>query len=175
LTGPFLTQTPLGGNTPSSGGSPVSTNGNGFPRVKAKLGFWDDIKTFQWIIKPASSFKILVFFVILWANWAALAPYVATSLSNPFESLLFISHRVPSSPPDDARYQKGYLDLVFIAYHIVFFSFLRQFITVTLCRPVARYFGIRKQGKIDRFGEQGYALVYFAVMGAWGYVSLLPC
>ena len=26
---------------------------------------------------------------------------------------------------------------------------------------------------MDRFGEQGYALIYFAVMGAWGVVCQL--
>ncbi|EIW79356.1 longevity assurance proteins LAG1 LAC1 [Coniophora puteana RWD-64-598 SS2] len=169
LTGPFMTQTPLGGNTPSSDGSPVSTNGDGFPSIKTKPGFWDDIKTFRWIVNPASSFKILFFFVILWANWEVLAPYVAPSLSNPFEPLLFISHQVPSSLSDDPRYQKGYLDLVFVAFHIVFFCFLRQVITITIGHPAAKYFGIRKHAKVDRFGEQSYAVVYFAVMGAWGY------
>lgn len=86
---------------------------------------------------------------------------------------MFISHRVPSSSDDDPRYQKGYLDLVFIAYYIVFYSFVRQTITQTLCRPIARYFGIKKQTKLDRFGEQGYALVYFSLVGAWGLVSFL--
>ncbi|KAJ7796475.1 TLC domain-containing protein [Mycena olivaceomarginata] len=28
--------------------------------------------------------------------------------------------------------------------------------------------GVSKQGKIERFGEQGYAVVYFAGMGMWG-------
>jgi very-long-chain ceramide synthase len=85
---------------------------------------------------------------------------------------MFISHPVPSSSDDDPRYQKGYLDLVFIGYYIVFYSFVRQIITQTLCRPLGRYFGIKKQAKLDRFGEQGYALVYFSLVGAWGMVSL---
>lgn len=121
----------------------------------------------------ASALKLLLIPMFLYINWELLAPYVAkdTSSSNPFAPLLFLSHRVPTSSPDDPRYAKGYLDLLFIAYYIVFFSFVRQTITISLCRPLARYFGIRKQAKLDRYGEQGYALVYFAILGAWGIVS----
>ena len=123
-------------------------------------------------MKIASSLKILLAVVALWANWELLAPYVAKDLPNTFAPLLFISHRIPTSSLDDPRYQKGYLDLVFIAYYIVFWSFIRQSITIYLCRPVARYFGIKRATKLDRFGEQGYAVIYFAVMGAWGVVCL---
>jgi acyl-CoA-dependent ceramide synthase len=121
-------------------------------------------------MRLVSSFKLLMIPVILYLNWEVLAPYVAQDISNPFRPLLRLSHRVPSSDPD-VRYAKGYLDLVFIAYHIIFFSFVRQVITVNLCRPIARYFGMKRVTKLDRFGEQGYAFVYFAVMGIWGCVS----
>ncbi len=122
--------------------------------------------------KKGSSLKILLLVVVLWANWEILAPYVSKDLPNPFTPLLFISHYIPSSSPDDPRYQKGYLDLVFVAYHIVLWSFVRQSITIYICRPIARYFGIKKAAKLDRFGEQAYAVIYFAVMGAWGVVRL---
>ncbi|THG99308.1 hypothetical protein EW026_g3008 [Hermanssonia centrifuga] len=114
--------------------------------------------------------------VVLWLNWQFLAPYVAEGQPNPVDPLLFISHQVPSSPPDDPRYQKGYLDLVFIAYYIIFWSFIRQSITLYICRPVAIWFGIRKEAKLDRFGEQAYAVLYFAFNGFWGFhiMSQLP-
>lgn len=89
---------------------------------------------------------------------------------NPFAQFFLLSHRVPSSSADDPRYQKGWSDLVFIAYYVVFWSLIRQAINTKVLLPIARYFGIRKEQKLDRFGEQGYALVYFGVMGAWGYV-----
>ena len=112
---------------------------------------------------------------MLWANWEILSPYVPSDVPNPFRPLLFISHRVPSSPETDPRYQKGYLDLVFIAYYIVFWSFVRQTITSYL-RPLARWFGVKKQAKVDRFGEQGYAILYFSFTGLWGLriMSQLP-
>jgi acyl-CoA-dependent ceramide synthase len=68
-------------------------------------------------------------------------------------------------------YAKSYADLLFIAYYIVFFSFVRQLIAVKACRPIAKYFRLKRE-KIDRFGEQGYALVYFMVFGTWGLVSV---
>lgn len=107
----------------------------------------------------------------MYINWEILAPFVAKGQANPFEPFLFLSHRIPTSSPEDPRYAKGYLDLVFVAYHVIFFSFVRQTITISLCWPLARYFGIKKQAKLDRFGEQGYALIYFAALGAWGVVS----
>ncbi|KAF8883686.1 TLC domain-containing protein [Infundibulicybe gibba] len=89
-------------------------------------------------IRPSSSIQIL-FLLVLYASWDFLAPYLAS----------------------------GY-DLVFIAYNIVFFSLFRQVVAVKISRRVAGYFGIKKEAKLERFGEQGYALVYFAIFGAWG-------
>ncbi|EGO01873.1 hypothetical protein SERLA73DRAFT_120521 [Serpula lacrymans var. lacrymans S7.3] len=171
-----MAQTPIGSNTPDSNGSPVSLKGSGFNHTKHAEGFLADLKSARWVVEPASSLKLLMIPVILYLNWHFLSPYVSPNSPNPFEPMLFISHRVPSSPDDKPLYAKGYFDLLFIAYYVIFFSFLRQFITIIISQPVARYFGIRKQGKLDRFGEQGYALVYFAVMGAWGLriMSQLP-
>ncbi|KAH9943467.1 TLC domain-containing protein [Epithele typhae] len=129
-----------------------------------------------WIVVPISSLKMLLVVVACWANWQILAPYVGQSIANPFAPLLFISHRIPTSSEDDPRYQKGWLDLAFITYYVIFWSFVRQTITIHLCHPCARYFGIKKAAKLDRFGEQGYALIYFAIMAAWGVrvMSQLP-
>lgn len=102
----------------------------------------------------------------LYALWATLLK----SQPNPFESMLFISHRVPESTDDDPRYAKGWLDLLFIAYHVIVFSFIRQFTILNIILPIARYLGIRKQAKLDRFGEQGYAMLYYGTMGFWGTV-----
>ena len=123
------------------------------------------------ILYTASSIQLLLIPFILYVNWELLALYVAQGRSNPFEPFIFISHHIFTSSPDDPRYAKGYLDLVFVAYYIIFFSFVRQTITISFCWPVARYFGIKTQSKLNRFGEQGYAVIYFAAMGIWGIVS----
>jgi acyl-CoA-dependent ceramide synthase len=101
------------------------------------------------------------------------APYfgVARGQENPFAKFFLLDGRVPSSPSDDPLFRKTYWDFAFIAYYVVFFSFVRQCITVNISTPVARYFGLRKEAKIDRFGEQNYAFWYFMVSGASGVVS----
>ncbi|GLB33906.1 putative TRAM, LAG1 and CLN8 homology domains containing protein [Lyophyllum shimeji] len=161
LTGPFLPQTPLDSLTPRSA-SPVVPNG----KVWASLPIspW-----LRWAVRPASAFKLLLVPVVLFVNWELLSPYLAPGLENPFACFFLLSGHVTTSSAEDPRYAKTYLDLVFLAYHIVFFSLVRQLIAVKLCTPIARYFGLKREAKIDRFGEQGYALVYFAIFGAWGY------
>ncbi|KAI0773441.1 longevity assurance proteins LAG1 LAC1 [Irpex lacteus] len=171
LAGAFRPQTPLDSHHPNT---PLTKNG-GTSRTKSR-GFWDDITSTRWVVVPTSSLKLLVIVVLLWSNWEILTPLVAKDIPNPFAPLLFISHKVPTSSPEDPRYQKGYLDLVFIAFYVVFWSFIRQSITLWFLRPLAKWFGIRRELKLDRFGEQGYAVAYFAFTGLWGWriMSQLP-
>ncbi|ESK96073.1 hypothetical protein Moror_7418 [Moniliophthora roreri MCA 2997] len=170
LTGPFLPQTPLGSSTPLRTRSPVNKT-----PPRPPVSPW-----LSWAVEPVSALKVLVIPLILYINWELLSPVLteyifpqfgleSPRISNPFASFFLLSNPVKSSPPEDLRYAKSYFDLLFIAYHIVFFSFVRQVITISLCRPLAKRFGIRKETKLDRFGEQGYAVVYFLIMGAWGY------
>lgn len=91
------------------------------------------------------------------------------SLPNPFTPFIFISHLVPDSDPADLRYQKGWLDLLFLAYHVFFYSFVRQVLAVKISHRIAEHFGVKKV-KRDRFGEQVYAVIYFLINGLWGYV-----
>jgi acyl-CoA-dependent ceramide synthase len=65
-------------------------------------------------------------------------------------------------------YLKAPGDPALLAYSVVLFPFLRLVLSHTLFPMLARRWGIRKAGKVARFGEQGYAVVYFAVVGAWG-------
>ncbi|KAI0092015.1 longevity assurance proteins LAG1 LAC1 [Irpex rosettiformis] len=163
LAGAFRPQTPLDTQSPATPLTKSRIGGAGKPE-----GFWNDLTSLRWVIVPTSSLKLLIIAVLLWSNWEILTPFIAKGLYNPFEPLLFISHRVPTSSIDDPRYQKGCLDLVFVAFYVVFWSFVRQSITLWLLKPLARRFGIRKELKLDRFGEQGYAVVYFAFTGLWG-------
>jgi very-long-chain ceramide synthase len=108
--------------------------------------------------------------LILYFNWKVFTPLINPSLPNPFRPLIFISHEAPESTPDSPKYNKGPLDFLFVAYYVIFFSFVRQVITVNVFHRVGRYFGLRKPAKLDRVGEQGYAIIYFGIMGAWGVV-----
>ncbi|KAJ8580358.1 hypothetical protein M405DRAFT_802109, partial [Rhizopogon salebrosus TDB-379] len=118
LTGPFMDQTPVGSDTESSN-SPVSTPTRSLLGAKMKQGLWTDLLTARWVVNPVSSFKLLMIPIILYTNWELLAPYIAPDLPNPMAPLIFISYHIPSSSDDDPRYAKGYLDLVFLAFHIV--------------------------------------------------------
>lgn len=70
--------------------------------------------------------------------------------------------------PHFLRYGKGWLDLCFIAFYVVVFSFLRQFLTLHVFRPLAHRLGIRTEAKLNRFAEQGYGFVYWGIAGAVG-------
>lgn len=135
---------------------------------------------FAWPLLPqytlnyflGSALKLLLLPIILYANWELVSPYVKTDTLNPFGNFFLLSGLVPDSKPDDPRYQKTYWDLGFLAYHVVFFSFVRQSLLFYLSRPLAKYFGLKRESKVDRFGEQTYALLYFLTMGLWGFVSV---
>ncbi|KAJ3976247.1 longevity assurance proteins LAG1 LAC1 [Lentinula raphanica] len=171
LAGPFLPQTPVGSLTPERSAS---------PNVKLRHQPRHVNSYLRWAVIPAASLKVLLVPSILYVNWELVSPflvqfipqgndYFSSELSNPFAPFFLLAHRVPSSTDKDPRYQKGWSDLIFIAYYVVFWSLIRQSLTIYVFKPLARYFGIKKEQKLDRFAEQGYAMVYFAVMGAWGY------
>ncbi|KAI0053567.1 longevity assurance proteins LAG1/LAC1 [Auriscalpium vulgare] len=180
LTGPFLPQTPLDAldspfdvpapRIPSPPrAKPLFASKNGTPTSE---GLLRDLRTWRWVVVPSSSLKLLLIPVVLHLQWILITPLVLPDAPpSPFAPMLFISHPTPSPTGDDVndpRYRKGYLDLVFLAYHIILWSFVRQLITIRLCRPVAQYFGLKKETKLERFGEQGYAMIYFAFFGLWG-------
>ncbi|KAI0268253.1 TLC domain-containing protein [Gloeopeniophorella convolvens] len=173
LTGPFVPPTPL--DTPSRKVSP-SFKQDWTPKSR---GLWNDLKTGRWVVVPSTSLKLVLLPVFLHINWVVFTPLIyGHAIESPFAPLLFISYPTPS-PTDDAtdpRYRKGWLDLVFVAYHVVFFSFVRQFVVFKICYPLSQYFGIRKERVLARFGEQGYAIIYFSFFGIWGLrvMSLLP-
>ncbi|KAJ7644087.1 longevity-assurance protein 1 [Roridomyces roridus] len=172
----LLPQTPDGSVTPVRASSPVGT--------RRKISPW-----LRWVVQPVQSFKLLLIPLVLYINWelftpqlqAAIAPLAPSlihdgRLANPFAGIFLLSHRIPESDPSDPRYAKGWFDLAFLAYYVVFFSCFRQLVTINTFGPIAKYFGLKKEAKIDRFGEQGYALVYFALSGFWGFrvMSQLP-
>ncbi|KAJ2920100.1 hypothetical protein MD484_g341, partial [Candolleomyces efflorescens] len=166
LAGPFLPQTPLASTTPSRTGSPVASTG--FLSASRRVPPW----WLQWATNPYTALKLLITPVVLCLNWHFVTPYVAPAgIPNPFAPIFLLSGHIPDSSPEDPRYAKTYSDLVFLAYYIVFFSFVREYLAIKVARPLGRYFGLRKEAKLDRFAEQFYALVYFTFFGTWGYVS----
>ena len=111
---------------------------------------------------------------------AVLSAYAANPTpSNPFYSAVFLSYPLPpshphipahahsdSSPP--VYYGKGGRDFAFVAFYIIVLSFTREFLMQRLIRPLAIWNGIRSRGKQNRFMEQVYTAMYFAVFGPLG-------
>jgi len=111
---------------------------------------------------------------VLYLLWAAIAPLIIGQPArdyNPFASVFLLTGHIPSSSEDDPRYAKTWADLLFVAYYIIFFSFLRQILAVNIANIIGRHYDIPKR-KFERFGEQLHALFYFSITGSVGYVSL---
>lgn len=119
----------------------------------------------------ALSFKMLLFPLVLSLNWKLLAPYFSPGVENPF-AIFMLPGYVRTSSPSDPLYRKSWWDIPFIAYYIIIFSFFRESLALKVSRPLAKYFGIRNVTKTDRFAEQTYALIYWSIFGAWGYVRV---
>ncbi|KAJ7245926.1 TLC domain-containing protein [Mycena haematopus] len=133
-----------------------------------------------WAVSPASALRILALPPLLAIPSYFLLP---STIPNPFTPFFLLSHAAPfpatrpnasTSPDPSVRvYIKGPLDLLFIAYAVVLFSFLRLVLTHEAFPALARRLGMTKRTKVERFGEQGYQVVYFATFGGWGIYNLL--
>ncbi|KAI5833839.1 longevity assurance proteins LAG1/LAC1 [Schizophyllum commune Tattone D] len=158
-----------GNNTPRSG-SPAY--------FKKKPAPYEQASWFmKWAVDPVAAFKVLITPVLGYVAYEATASAgVSLPFPNPFAPFLFVQHRVPGSPDSDPRYQKGVLDFVLIVYYIVFWSLCRILIAGRLFTRIGRFYGLKKEGKLDRVGEQGYAIVYYTASGLWGLriMSQLP-
>ncbi|KIJ56811.1 hypothetical protein M422DRAFT_238409 [Sphaerobolus stellatus SS14] len=175
LTGPFQPPTPSGGMTPASRPSSPSIRFRPIAKLSVKPdGLWSDLKTMRWMRVPASSLKMIIYPIILYANFYFLQRFnlIPAHIQNPVEPFLFISHRVPGSPDSDPRYQKGYFDILFVLYYIIVWSFARQSITLYLLHPLSHLCGVHKPAKVERFGEQGYAVVYFTFTTVLGLIVM---
>ncbi|KAI4092538.1 MAG: hypothetical protein LQ344_003384 [Seirophora lacunosa] len=99
--------------------------------------------------------------------------------TNPLHSAIFLSYPLdPSDPliPADIRsdpgapihYGKGGKDFAFFAFYVVVLSFTREFIMQLILRPLAHWFRLRTRSKQNRFMEQAYTALYFAIFGPYG-------
>ncbi|KAK9459465.1 TLC domain-containing protein [Lipomyces oligophaga] len=87
------------------------------------------------------------------------------SVLKPF---LTLSYPAFDASSGKVMYGKGLKDFCFVAFYTVVFTFIREFCMQQILEPLARYSGLRKKGKIDRFMEQTYAIIYYGVMAPWG-------
>lgn len=127
----------------------------------------------SWLVKPSQSAQIIAAVVALWA--ALEYTTVLGRRGNPLTPLIFISYPLTPTLAElgkDTHYDKGLLDLAFLGFYIVVFSFVRQSLTEYIIRPFARSLGIKSESKLVRFMEQAYAVVYFTASGSFGLVRL---
>jgi len=115
------------------------------------------------IQSPASALKLLLIPLVLYINWE-FWPHMSPRISPTFCGRSYLYRTISQPLLQTTHVMPRYLYLVFVAYYIIFFSFVRPNGTISLCRPLARHFAITKQTKIAD-GEQGHALVYFGLMG----------
>ncbi|WRT68271.1 uncharacterized protein IL334_005247 [Kwoniella shivajii] len=141
---------------------------NDLPDNYISRGFKNDLKTGRWMLIPSSSLIIFSIPIILYFNHNLLVQYglLKPNTTNPFKYLLFPQGKVPGG-----GYTKSWYDFVFVANYVVFWSFVRQFVTIHILRPMAIALGI-KGGKIMRFLEQGYAVFYFSILGTLGIIVM---
>ncbi|KAK9367851.1 TLC domain-containing protein [Lipomyces kononenkoae] len=91
------------------------------------------------------------------------------SPSNPIYPFLFPSYKtMPVGEDSTVMYGKGKKDFCFVAYYMIVFSVLREFSMQQILEPLARWCGLTKPGKIKRFMEQTYSIMYYGVMSPWG-------
>ncbi|CAI5755698.1 unnamed protein product [Candida verbasci] len=74
------------------------------------------------------------------------------------------------------QYGKGVNDFKFVGFYAIFFTFLREFMMCCVLKPLAIFFGLKKEGKQKRFMEQTYAMFYYGMTGPFGLwiMSRLP-
>ncbi|KAF7365879.1 Longevity assurance proteins LAG1 LAC1 [Mycena venus] len=178
---------PVTAPTPSSPACPKPSMGSSASMRPEDVSPW-----LRWAVSSASAARVLVLPPLFALPTHYLLPYLRPllpsrlqSIGNPFTPFFLLSHlaprpeRVTASTTTEAFldaggkvYVKGLGDLLLVAYSIVLFSLLRLLFTHYAFPTLARRYGIRKPGKLERFGEQGYAVVYFAVFGIWGIYNM---
>ncbi|QPG73797.1 hypothetical protein FOA43_001111 [Brettanomyces nanus] len=86
--------------------------------------------------------------------------------SNPLHAFFGLSYQIPGTNPP--MYGKGWKDFLFVFHMMIFFTFFREFVMQVILKPLAEYFGLQKRGKKQRFMEQTYSVVYYAITGPLG-------
>lgn len=157
------------------------------PKPALLSDLWREFKSLRWMVNPTSSLKLLSLLVGAWAVVQAAA--LVVGFHNPLSHLLFISYRLPLetvlqnepelaakvaagelslASPDLVRFGKGLLDLAFIAFYIVVFSFLRQGLMLWVFKPFAEPYAQGSIKKQERIMEQCYAITYWGCFGLIG-------
>jgi hypothetical protein len=112
--------------------------------------------------------------LVIGAAWAAVQ--LVSPENNPITPFIFLSHPHTRLPKVDEvqKYGKGWKDVAFLSFYVIFFSFLRQSVVLYIVKPLAAMGGIKRGRKTERFTEQGYSLFYWGLASMAGLVSFGP-
>jgi acyl-CoA-dependent ceramide synthase len=110
---------------------------------------------------------MIAFVLSAWMGWSILLP----DRPNPLDPFVKISYPLPRTLTEsNTRYGKGALDLCFLSFYVIVFSFTRQASFEYLIKPLARYHNLRSETKMLRFQEQAYTCLYMGFFATVGLV-----
>ncbi|CCE64166.1 hypothetical protein TPHA_0G03260 [Tetrapisispora phaffii CBS 4417] len=85
--------------------------------------------------------------------------------TNPLHQFMYISYQIG----DTDQYGKGIKDLSFVFFHMIFFTFIREFLMDVVIKPVTIYvLKVTSPHRIKRIMEQVYTTCYTGVSGPFG-------
>lgn len=117
----------------------------------------------RFLVNPHYSLLLIVAVLSLYVAFPVLADSPLAAFlppTNPIAPLLFLSYKLDSSPLPFVRagvpgqYEKGRLDVAFVAFYVVVLSWGRVVLMQGPLRRLAGTCGVRKGGKTGRFIEQ---------------------
>ncbi|KNE69061.1 hypothetical protein AMAG_13932 [Allomyces macrogynus ATCC 38327] len=86
-----------------------------------------------------------------------------------FSKFAYPSYELPvTEPGQEPLYDKGWWDLAFVGYYVVFWTFARATVIDYFIKPLAQACGAPKR-LWDRFGEQGWLVVYYTLAFSVGF------
>lgn len=122
---------------------------------KATVIYWEKCRRDTWFLP----FTVLCTVFLL---------YLIFPDSQLLQALIFPSYKIPPKDgSEEAIYGKGPRDILFVLYWAFFFAFAREVIMQKVLRPLASGLGLSR-GKVKRFMEQTYTILYFSLFGPWG-------
>ncbi|PRP88849.1 glycylpeptide N-tetradecanoyltransferase 2 [Planoprotostelium fungivorum] len=92
---------------------------------------------------------------------------------NLFRPFIRLSHEAGLNVKGDMLYDKGWKDALFVAYYVMIFTWLRDIVMKRILRPMGiRLSGIIHENKIQRYEEQGYAVLYYTASTVFGLIVM---
>ncbi|KAJ1939005.1 Sphingosine N-acyltransferase lag1, partial [Kickxella alabastrina] len=89
--------------------------------------------------------------------------YFLAKGTSPF---VHLQHKIVDD--DQGRYNRGRRDVYYILHWVVAFTLVRATVMYKMLEPFIKWYGVRSQHKIMRFGEQGWLTIYYIFSFATG-------